>query len=170
MGQTKHEHHLQYISGTSVLNDDTNGEFKGTKIQNDDTREEIASMLDDAPYRPVDLAIAPSKKELTVAGAPVICPLIDAISQHNRQLSMLIPKLTPFAVKHAVGHMGKGPWYCRLHVNELAQAYIMHGNRLHCRVPGEPLCEDGHDTSWEAVCEIIGKAVYEACTSQNPGP
>ena len=67
-----------HTSGTSVLDDNARGAFKGEKIYSDETREQIDTVPDDAPHRPIDLAIVRAQKELGESAkvAVVIPPLI----------------------------------------------------------------------------------------------
>ena len=53
-----------HTSGTSVVDDNAMGAFKTEKIYRDDRREEIDPVPDDAPHRPIDLAIVKGQKEL----------------------------------------------------------------------------------------------------------
>lgn len=53
-----------HTSGTSVLDDNANGEFKSDRIYHDKIRSEIDSVPDSAPHREIDLAIVKVQKEL----------------------------------------------------------------------------------------------------------
>lgn len=53
-----------HTSGVSVLDDDAHGSYKSDKKYHDDKMEEIDSVPDDAPHRPIDLAIVKAHKEL----------------------------------------------------------------------------------------------------------
>lgn len=53
-----------HTSGTSVLDDGADGQFKSDKIYNDDDMDQVDSVSDDAPHREIDLAIIRLKKEL----------------------------------------------------------------------------------------------------------
>ncbi|KAI9697468.1 MAG: hypothetical protein M1820_007803 [Bogoriella megaspora] len=61
-----------HTSGTSVLNDNANGEFKSDKIFYDNKPEEIDALSDNAPHRQIDLAIVRARKELGDAAKLVI--------------------------------------------------------------------------------------------------
>ena len=53
-----------HTSGTSVLDDGAQGEFRGDKVYHDNVRSEVNSVPDDAPHRPIDLAIVRAQREL----------------------------------------------------------------------------------------------------------
>lgn len=61
-----------HTRGTSVLDDGSNGEYKGDKIYYDDKLEDIDALDDNAPHRPVDLAIVGAREELGNAAKLVI--------------------------------------------------------------------------------------------------
>ena len=77
-----------HTSGTSVLDDMAEGEFKNERVYSDTPRSEIDSVPDDAPHRPIDLAIVKAQKELGEKAklAVMIPPLIygcTCSSQHK---------------------------------------------------------------------------------------
>ena len=70
-----------HTSGTSVLDDGAAGSHKGDKVYHDNVREEIDSVPDDAPHRPIDLAIVKGQKavgeaaKMAIMIPPTICKL-----------------------------------------------------------------------------------------------
>lgn len=77
-----------HTSGTSVLNDNANGMFKGDKVYHDNKRQEIDSVPDDAPHRAIDLAIVKGAQAIGEAAkiAIMIPPLICELALGNFQL------------------------------------------------------------------------------------
>ena len=55
-----------------MLDDGSKGEYKGDKIYYDNKPEEIDALDDNAPHRPVDLAIVRAREELGNAAKMVI--------------------------------------------------------------------------------------------------
>lgn len=100
-----------HTSGTSVLNDNANGEFEGDKSYHDNQREDIDSVAGDAHHRPIDLSIVRAQKEIGGKAKIVIMipPLIYGFNPQRRRLSIQIPTLTRFALKHGyAGYVGQG--------------------------------------------------------------
>ncbi|KAK5057550.1 hypothetical protein LTR84_011550 [Exophiala bonariae] len=169
-----------HTSGTSVLNDDADGEYEGDKIYHDNKREEIDSVLDDAPHRPIDLTIVRGAKELGDKAklAIMIPPLIYGYNPKHQRLSIQIPVLTRFALKHGYsGHVGKGlAVESQIHLDDLTRAYIVLLHHMESSSPSEFLknpyffCENGHDTSWKAIAEMIGKGLHKAGKIESPEP
>lgn len=64
-----------HTSGTSVLDDKSDGQFKSDKIYTDRTRDDMDSVPDDAPHREVDLSIVKAQVELgDKAKMAIMCP------------------------------------------------------------------------------------------------
>lgn len=53
-----------HTSGTSVMDDKSDGQFKGERAYSDESRHDIDSVPDDAPHREIDLAIVKAQVEL----------------------------------------------------------------------------------------------------------
>lgn len=118
-----------HTSGTSVLDDGANGEFKSDKVYHDNKREEIDSVPDVAPHREIDLAIVKAQKKLGEKAklSIMIPPLIYGFNPAHKRLTIQIPTLTRFALKHGyAAHVGKGePVESNIHVMDLARAYVV---------------------------------------------
>lgn len=118
-----------HTSGTSVLDDGAHGQFKSDKVYHDNKRPEIDSVPDSAPHREIDLAIVKAQEELgeKVKLAIMIPPLIYGFNTAHKRLTIQIPTLTRFALKHGyAAHVGKGePVESNIHVMDLARAYIV---------------------------------------------
>ncbi|KAI9660409.1 MAG: hypothetical protein M1821_009759 [Bathelium mastoideum] len=186
-----------HTSGTSVLSDGAGGEFKGDKIYYDDKPEEIDALDDNAPHRPIDLAIVRARKELGNAAKMVImtreyahhqlqsvnveqsqAPEIYGWNPKHERLTIQFPTLARFALKHGFsGHVGKGlSVESQIHVLDLARAYMVLLHWLEKTSPEEVLknpyffCENGKEFSWREVAEEIGKALFEAGKIKSPEP
>ena len=161
-----------HTSGTSVLDDNANGAYKGEKIYHDNKREEIDSVPDNAPHRPIDLAVVQGQKAIGDAAkiAIIIPPLIYGFNEKHKRLTIQIPTITRFALKHGfVGHIGKGlPIESQIHVMDLARAYIVLLHWMEKADPKELLAnpyffrENGYEASWKEVATEIGKGLHAA--------
>lgn len=118
-----------HTSGTSVLDDGAMGMHKNDKVYHDSVREEIDSIADSAPHREIDLAIVKAQKELGEKAklAIMIPPLIYGFNPAHKRLTIQIPTLTRFALKHGfAAHVGKGESVeSNIHVMDLAGAYVV---------------------------------------------
>ncbi|EXJ67059.1 uncharacterized protein A1O5_09705 [Cladophialophora psammophila CBS 110553] len=86
------------------------------------------SVPDDAPHRQIDLTILKYQKEIGDKAkiAVMIPPLPYGYNPRRRRLTIQIPTLTRFAMKHGfAGHVGKGlSVESRIHVLDLAQVFV----------------------------------------------
>jgi nucleoside-diphosphate-sugar epimerase len=161
-----------HTSGTSVLDDGAHGEYKGDKIYHDSHREEIDSVPDDAPHRPIDLAIVKGAKEIGDMAkiAIMIPPLIYGFNPNHKRLTIQIPTLTRFALKHGYAAcIGKGlAIESQIHVMDLARAYIVLLHYIERSPASEFLsnpyffCENGVEASWKEVADEIGQGLKKA--------
>ncbi|OQO05389.1 hypothetical protein B0A48_09157 [Cryoendolithus antarcticus] len=108
---------------------------------------------------------------LVRAAVHVLPPLIYGVVKKNSKLSIQVPALTRFALKHKyAGHIGQGEAvWSTVHVADLARAYLM---ILHwaesapdSATTGSPyfFCENGEEISWGDVAGMIGKDLHSAC-------
>ncbi|EXJ95037.1 hypothetical protein A1O1_00155 [Capronia coronata CBS 617.96] len=169
-----------HTSGTSLLGDDSKGEYKSDKIFYDDKPEDIDALPDTAAHREVDLAILRASKRLGTAAklAIMIPPLIYGFNPKYQRLSIQLPTLTRFALKHKyAGYVGKGAavWN-QIHVYDLARGYmtLLHWleqtdaqNVLH-----DPyfFCENGLEFSWGEAVAVIAKELYKARRIESSEP
>lgn len=168
-----------HTSGTGILDDGANGGFKGEKIYHDDKPEQIDDVSDDAPHRRVDLAIVKAKRELgSKAKLAIMIPpeIYGFDSKHNR-LSIQVPTLTRFALKHGfAGHVGQGlSVESQIHFHDLSRAYVVLLQWLESADPASEeiqnpyfFCENGREFSWREVGEEIGRALYQAGKIRDP--
>jgi len=169
-----------HTSGTSVLDDGAAGAYEGDKIYYDNVRQDIDSLPETAPHRKIDLAILKAQQDLgdQAKMAIMIPPLIYGWVPQHKRLSIQIPTLTRFAVKHGfAGHVGKGlSVESQIHVVDLARAYVTLLHHMESSPPQTFLdnpyffCENGHDTSWKTVAEMIGKGLHAAGKIPDPTP
>ncbi|KAI1619858.1 hypothetical protein EDD37DRAFT_570317 [Exophiala viscosa] len=169
-----------HTSGTSVLDDKSQGAFENDKIYYDNKREDIDALPDSAPHRKIDLAILKAQKDIGDKAkiAIMIPPLIYGYNPHHRRLTIQIPTLTRFALKHGYsGHVGKGlSVESQIHVVDLARAYVTLLHHMEASSPETFLnnpyffCENGHDTSWKTVAEMVGKGLHKAGKIPDPTP
>lgn len=161
-----------HTSGTSVLNDGSEGEYLNEKVYKDTDRAAIDSVPDDAPHREIDLTIVNVQKELGDKAkiAIMIPPEIYGYNAWNGRLTIQIPTLTRFALKHGFsGCVGKGlSIESQIHVNDLARAYIVLLHYIEKNTPTPLLenpyffCENGKEFSWKEVAEEIAKGLHNA--------
>jgi nucleoside-diphosphate-sugar epimerase len=160
-----------HTSGTSILDDNSNGSIASSTIYTDTDPAAINALPDTAMHRNIDLAILSAQQSLGEKAkiAVMIPPLIYGINPLHKRLSIQVPTLARFALKHGFsGHIGPGlSVESQIHVLDLARGYIV---LLH-HMESSPLstflanpyffCENGQEYSWREVAEQVGKALYD---------
>ena len=173
-----------HTSGTSVLDDGSNGAYKSDKIYHDSSRQEIDSVPDRAPHRAIDLAIVRAQRDLASKRqslAIMIPPLIYGFNPRHKRLTIQIPILTRFALKHGFAtHVGAGQAVeSQVNVLDLARAYIVLLHYVESKSDSAPqilaenpyyFCENGHEASWHEVAIKIGQALHAAGKLSSPTP
>lgn len=173
-----------HTSGTSLLTDypKLKNSQKSNDIYHDNNRKEVDSLPDDAPHREIDLAIVNAQKELGEQAkiAIMIPPLIYGFNGGHGRLTIQIPTLTRFALKHGfAAHVGKGEGVeSNIHVKDLARAYIVLLHQMELSSPAKVLenpyyfCESTGDQepSWKEVAELIGQQLHKAGKIKDPKP
>lgn len=169
-----------HTSGTSVLGGDPSGNFKTNDIYYDSEPAAINAVPDTAPHRNIDLAILTASRELGDKAkiALMIPPAIFGFNPKHKRLSMQIPTITRFALKHGfAGYIGKGlSVWSQVHVLDLARAYIVllrfMGNTPSSVFTNNPyfFCEDGNEFSWTEAAEEVGKSLHAKGLIQDPMP
>lgn len=173
-----------HTSGTSLFDDyATNGNnIQSSTIYRDTHRASIDALPDSAPHREIDLAIVRAQKELGEKAkiAIMIPPLIYGFNPKHERLTIQIPTLTRFALKHGyAAHVGKGEGVeSNIHVLDLARAYIVLLHHLETSSPAQTLenpyyfCETTGDqeVSWREVAELIGSELHKAGKIPDPKP
>lgn len=157
-----------------MLDDDANGNHKSDKIYHDNKREEVDSVPDNAPHRQIDLTIVKKAKEFGEKAklAIMIPPLIYGFNPTMDRLSIQIPTLTRFALKHGyAAHVGKGRAVeSNIHVLDLARAYVVLLHHMEQASPSSILenpyyfCESTGDNepSWKDIADAIGEGLEKA--------
>ncbi|KAK4621928.1 Oxidase ucsJ [Fulvia fulva] len=160
-----------HTSGTSLLTDypKIKNNQKSNDIWHDSNRQEIDSLPDDAPHREIDLAIVNAQKALGEKAkiAIMIPPLIYGFNADHGRLTIQIPTLNRFALKHGfAAHVGKGEGVeSNIHVKDLARAYIVSKNPYYfCETTGDK------EPSWREVAELIGEQLHKVGKIQDPKP
>ncbi|KAK5053151.1 hypothetical protein LTR84_002125 [Exophiala bonariae] len=167
-----------HTSGTSLLSDDSKGQYKGDKIFPDDDQDTLDALPDSASHRMIDLAILQARHRLSPNAKMAIMtpPLIYGVNPKYKRLSIQLPTLTRFAIKHGyAGHVGKGAsvWSV-IHVLDLARGYIALLHWLEKASADEVLktpyifCENGSEIAWREPVVAIGKALHAAGRIQSP--
>ncbi|KAK5212384.1 hypothetical protein LTR72_007916 [Exophiala xenobiotica] len=169
-----------HTSGAKVFDDGAKGMFKSEKVYYDDKREDMDSVPDDAPHRNVDLALVHAHEELQdhLRLAMVLPPEVYGYDSKHDRLSMMIPNLTRFAVKHGYAPViGEGlSVETQVHVMDLARGYVTvlhfleHADQKEVLANPYWLCENGEEFSWKEAAEVIGQALYKAGKIKDPAP
>ncbi|CCD42791.1 similar to NAD-dependent epimerase/dehydratase [Botrytis cinerea T4] len=165
-----------HTSGASLLGDDSKGSFPTEVFYEDDRPEQIDAVSDEAPHRKIDLAIVNANKILGPKArlAIMIPPLIYGINSREKRLSIQLPTLARFAIKHGyAGHIGKGlSKWSQIHVRDLARGYM---SLLHTLETSDLdienpyyFCNNGEDLSWGECASEIGKILYEEGKIKSP--
>lgn len=91
-----------FFTGTTVIDDLKAGGKKSLtlKLYSDDRPGDINALPDSAPHRAIDLKALALQRQTGVKVAIAIPPLVYGCNQHHRRLSVQIPTLTRFALKH----------------------------------------------------------------------
>lgn len=161
-----------HTSGTSLLSDEAKGDYKGDKIYYDDKPEDIDALPDTASHRKIDLTIVRARQKLSKHAkmAIMIPPMIYGVNSKYNRLSIQLPTLTRFALKHGyAGHVGKGKSvWSEIHVLDLARGYVSLLHWLEATDAGKVLenpyffCENGHEFAWGDAVATIAKALHDA--------
>ncbi|KAI0880699.1 NAD(P)-binding protein [Annulohypoxylon maeteangense] len=186
--QQRHEKGLSTIfihtSGTSVLGDGAKGSYKSDKIYHDSMISEVDSVPDNAPHRQIDLAIVRSRERFSGKAkiAIIIPPLIYGFNPNHGRLTIQIPTLTRYAIKHGyAGYIGAGlAVESNIHVLDLARAYMVLLHHLESTPAGSPdILENPYyftettgdkEPSWKDVAALIGAELHKAGHISNPEP
>lgn len=157
-----------------MIDDKSVNAYKSDKIYHDDKRSEIDSVPDDAPHRQIDLAIVKAQNELgdKAKMAIMVPPLIYGFNPAKGRLSIQIPTLTRFALKHGYSaYVGKGLGVeSNIHVLDLARAYITLLHHIEVTSATDLLenpfyfCETTGDNepSWKDVATTIADGLAKA--------
>lgn len=173
--------HTIYIhtSGSGVLADDSNSEYPSEVIYSDRTPDQIDALPDTAEHRLIDLAILRARERLGTKAKIFIMlpPIIYGVTKHRR-LSIQIPTMTRFALKHKYAPLvgkGKAVW-STVHVSDLSFGYLTILQWL-VKSPAEValehpyfFCESGEEIAWAEVATAIGEGLHVAGRLEDPTP
>ncbi|ESZ94112.1 NAD dependent epimerase/dehydratase family protein [Sclerotinia borealis F-4128] len=167
-----------HTSGAGLLGDNSEGSFESQNIFEDDKPEEIDAVSDEAQHRKIDLAIVNASRSLGPKAklAIMIPPLIYGVSSREKRLSIQLPTLIRFAIKHGYsGHIGNGlSKWSQVHVRDLARGYVtllhsLQNNQMDVQNPYF-FCSNGKDLSWADCAVEIGKILYQEGKIESPEP
>jgi nucleoside-diphosphate-sugar epimerase len=166
-----------HTSGASLLGDASVGMFATQKVYEDDKLQDIDAISDEAPHRKIDLAIVRAGKMFGSKAklAIMIPPLIYGINFREKRLSIQLPTLVRFAVKHGyAGHVGDGlSRWSQVHVSDLARGYItllhaLENNQVETVENPYFFCNNGEDLPWRTCVEEIGRLLFQAGKIESP--
>jgi len=139
-----------------------------------------ATVPDTAPHREIDLAIIRARKEIGEQAKIVIVlpPLVYGIGRRIPRMTIQLPTMTRFALKHGyVPVVGEGlSIRCNIHVQDLVRAYMVILHWLEATDASEVLsnpyffCDSGEEMTWGEAASEIGKALYAAGKIRSPEP
>ena len=169
-----------HTSGTSFLSDNSKSAYKSDTIYYDNKPEDLDALPDSASHRGIDLEIINARKEFGTKAKIVIVlpPLIFGVVKSIGRLSIQVPTMTRFAIKHQYpGHIGAGKavWSV-VHVADLARAYvlILHwAEQAPDSVATENpyfFCESGEEISWGEIAGMIGETLKPLGKVQDSTP
>jgi nucleoside-diphosphate-sugar epimerase len=170
-----------HTSGTSELVDNSKGMYATEKIYTDkDPADVDANVPDTAPHREIDLAILKVRKELGTKAKIIIIlpPLIYGVGRRIKRLTIQLPTMTRFALKHGyVPVIGKGlSIRCNIHVQDLVRGYMIILNWMKQADAAEVLdnpyifTDSGVEMTWGEAAREIGKALHAAGRVKDPEP
>ncbi|KAF7900775.1 hypothetical protein EAF00_002996 [Botryotinia globosa] len=117
-----------HTSGATFLADDSKGSFPAGVFYEDNKPENIDAKFDEALHRKIDLAIVNANESLgpEVKLAIMIPPLIYGISSREKRLSIHLPTLARFAIKHSYAeYIGEDlSMWSYIYVRDLARGYM----------------------------------------------
>ncbi|CRG90693.1 hypothetical protein PISL3812_07738 [Talaromyces islandicus] len=167
-------------SGASLLGDTAAGEYGSDTIYDDENPAMIDALPETADHRLMDLAIVNARARLgdKAKVAIMIPPLIYGVSNRDRRLSIQLPTIVRYSLKHGyAGQIGKGlSVWNQVHVADLARGYM---TLLHWMkqtnandVNNNPywFCENGEELSWGECSAEIERALYHAGRIGGPEP
>ncbi|EXJ96081.1 hypothetical protein A1O1_01207 [Capronia coronata CBS 617.96] len=171
-----------HTSGAKVFDDGAKGMFRSDRIYHDDWRDEMDSVPDHAPHRDVDLALTRAQEEDLLRDhlrlAIVLPPEVYGYDAKHGRLSMMIPNLTRFALRH--GHppvIGAGRAVeTQVHYRDLVRGYVAVLHFLEHATPEAVrenpywLCENGEEFSWMEAATVIGDSLCKAGKIADPTP
>ena len=170
-----------HTSGTSELVDNSKGMYASEKIYTDKDPEDIdTNVPDTAPHREIDLAILKGRKEIGTKAKMIIIlpPLVYGVGNRIKRLTIQLPTMTRFAVKHGYAPViGEGlSIRCNIHVQDLVRAYMVILHWMETADASSVLenpyffCDSGTEMTWGDAAREIGRALHDAGRIDDPEP
>ncbi|KAL4744933.1 hypothetical protein BDW72DRAFT_208624 [Aspergillus terricola var. indicus] len=169
-----------HTSGASLIGDNAEGSYKNSFVFDDDEPESIDALPDTAAHREIDLAIVNARPELASHAkfALMIPPVIYGVSSREKRLSIQLPTMVRYSIKHGYpGMVGDGlAVWNQVHVKDLARGYLTLLHWLEQTPPQEVsknpyfFCENGEELSWGQCAAEIGRILHKAGKVANPTP
>jgi nucleoside-diphosphate-sugar epimerase len=157
-------------SGTSILNDNSNGQYEGKEIYSDLDTEKINAIPASNPHRHVDTYIIDNSADYDLAIIAPPCIYGEGIGPDgfSHQRSQQIPTIIRQALKHgAVKQIGKGKHiWSSVHIRDLADMYTIVASHLVAHDlktlgrEGYFFAETG-EFQWGEMCRFIAKHLYK---------
>jgi nucleoside-diphosphate-sugar epimerase len=158
-----------HTSGAGLLLDEAKGTYKTDKIYSDDNPADIDALPPTALHRNVDLLIVQAARELGNKAriAIIIPPVVYGFNPSHKRLSMAMPVLVRFALKHGFSgrvNEGRNVW-SGVHVADLGRAYMTLLAGLDTCVPSvheNPyfFADSGVEFSWAEAADHVGRILH----------
>ncbi|KAJ5764752.1 hypothetical protein N7520_004311 [Penicillium odoratum] len=173
-----------HTSGASLCGDDAAGNYASEVIFDDADPAQIDALPDTAPHRLMDLAIVHASTtaefESHAKIAIMIPPIVYGVNTREKRLSIQLPTLARFALKHGYpGQVGAGlTIWNTVHVADLARGYMTLLHWLE-QAPASEIranpyffCNNGdaNSVSWGACVAEIGRVLHQAGRITDPTP
>jgi nucleoside-diphosphate-sugar epimerase len=163
-----------HTSGTGLLVDTAKGRYLSSTIYSDDNPAGIDALPSTAMHRDVDLAIVAAAREFGPKAniAIMIPPIIYGVNPAHGRVSMGLPPLVRFALKHGFSgrvNEAKNAWSA-VHVRDLSRAYILLASTLpqNVAIGGATVQENpyffadnGYEFSWAEAAENVGRILHK---------
>jgi nucleoside-diphosphate-sugar epimerase len=169
-----------HTSGADVLGDDYKGAYKSNKTFWNNKADDIDALPDNAVHWEVDLAILEMRRSLGrgVRIAIMVPPMIYGVGSRGQRLSIQLPTLIRFALKHGfAGHVGAGlSTWSQVHITDLARGYIAllqwleqpNSDSIYTNLYF--FAENGEQLLWCDCAAMIREALYAVGRIEDPKP
>lgn len=180
--QAGHKTIYIHTSGASLIGDNAEGSYKNDFMYDDEKPALIDALPDSAAHREIDLAIVRASKTAELSRnskfAIMIPPVIYGVSSREKRLSIQLPTMVRYSIKHGYpGMIGDGlAVWNQVHVKDLARGYVALLHWLEetpaATVAENPyfFCENGEELSWGECAAEIGRILHGTGKVANPAP
>jgi nucleoside-diphosphate-sugar epimerase len=166
-----------HTSGTGLLIDDAKGRYLSETVYSDDNPAGIDALPDTAMHRDVDLAIVAASREFGSKAniAIMIPPIIYGVNEKHGRVSMGLPPLVRFALKHGFSgrvNEAKNAWSA-VHLRDLSRAYLLLISRISSLSPSVQenpyfFADNGYEFSWAEAAENVGRILHKLGKIESP--